>query len=272
MPALQHVNVEAMDPLRFESVLSVGEFEALRHLIARAARGLHGRVIWNINSTANGGGVVEMLRPLLGYSRGLGVDARWAVISGDPEFFLVTKRIHNRLHGFAGDGGPLGAAEHEIYDQTLVPNAIELAELVHPEDVVILHDPQTAGLAQSLRKTGATVIWRCHVGVDSANDYARGAWSFLRGYVVEAHRFVFSRGGFAWEGLPRERITVIHPSIDAFSPKNADQSTEQSRAILSAAGIVPRTRHRAGDVHALGRHAGSRRPHRDDRRGRAART
>ena len=126
MPALQPVNVEAMDPLRFESVLSVGEFEALGHLIARAAPGLHGRVIWNINSTANGGGVAEMLRPLLGYCRGLGVDARWAVISGDPEFFLITKRIHNRLHGFAGDGGPLGAAEHEIYDQTSGPNAVEL--------------------------------------------------------------------------------------------------------------------------------------------------
>ncbi len=239
MPALQHVNVDAMDPMRFESVLSVGEFEALRDLIAHAARGLDGRVIWNVNSTANGGGVAEMLRPLLGYCRGSGVDARWTVISGGPEFFLITKRIHNRLHGFAGDGGPLGAAEHEIYGQTLVANAAELVELVHPEDVVILHDPQTAGLAQSVRQTGATVIWRCHVGLDNVNDYARGAWSFLRGYVVEADRFVFSRGGFAWEGLPRERITVIHPSIDAFSPKNADQSIEQSRAILSKAGIVP---------------------------------
>ena len=167
MPALQHVNVEAMDPLRFESVLSAGEFESLRYLIADAARGLHGRVIWNVNSTANGGGVAEMLRPLLGYCRGLGVDARWAVISGDPEFFLITKRIHNRLHGFAGDGGPLGAAEHAVYDQTMVANAAELVEFVHPEDVVILHDPQTAGLAQSVRQTGATVIWRCHVGLDN---------------------------------------------------------------------------------------------------------
>ena len=125
MPALQHVTIEAMDPLRFESVLSVGEFEALRDLIADGARDLHGQVIWNVNSTAKGGGVVEMLRPLLGYCRGAGVDARWAVISGGPEFFVITKRIHNRLHGFAGDGGPLGAAEHEIYDQTLAANAPE---------------------------------------------------------------------------------------------------------------------------------------------------
>ena len=240
MPALQHVTIEAMDPLRFESVLSVGEFEALRDLIVQSAHELHGQVIWNVNSTAKGGGVVEMLRPLLGYSRGAGVDARWAVISGGPEFFVITKRIHNRLHGFAGDGGPLGAAEHEIYDQTLAANAPELVELVRPRDVVILHDPQTAGLARAVRETGATVIWRCHVGLDAANDYARDAWNFLRGYVLEAHRFVFSRGGFAWEGLPREKITVIHPSIDVFAPKNASQSSEQSQAILSKAGIVPR--------------------------------
>ncbi len=241
MPALENVNVDAMDPLRFESVLSVREFEALRHLMTRAVRRLHGRVIWNVNSTANGGGVAEMLRPLLGYCRGAGIDARWTVISGDPEFFVITKRIHNRLHGFAGDGGPLGAAEHEIYEQALAANAAELVELVRPDDVVILHDPQTAGLARSMRETGATVIWRCHVGLDNPNDHARGAWNFLLGYVVDAHRFVFSRGGFAWEGLPRERITVIHPSIDAFSPKNAEQSAEQSRAILATAGIVPQS-------------------------------
>jgi len=239
MPALEHVSVAAMDPLRFESVLSAREFEALRDLVAHGARELRGQVIWNVNSTANGGGVVEMLRPLTGYCRAAGVDARWVVISGGPEFFELTKRIHNRLHGFEGDGGPLGDAEHEIYDQTLAANAAELVELVHPQDVVILHDPQTAGLARPVRETGATVVWRCHVGLDHANDNARAAWSFLRPYVLEAHRFVFSRGGFAWEGLPRERITVIHPSIDAFAPKNADQSREQTLAILSKAGIVP---------------------------------
>src|ERR1700729_3056452 len=126
MPGLQHVTIEAMDPLRFESVLSVGEFEALRDLIVQSAHELHGQVIWNVNSTAKGGGVVEMLRPLLGYCRGAGVDARWAVISGQPDFFAVTKRIHNRLHGFAGDGGPLGDAEREVYEQTLAAAAAEL--------------------------------------------------------------------------------------------------------------------------------------------------
>ena len=238
MSALQHETVPAMAPERFASVLSRGEYEALLDLIDQAARELHGRVIWNVNSTAKGGGVVEMLRPLLGYCRGAGVDARWAVISGQPDFFAITKRIHNRLHGFAGDGGPLGDAEREVYERTLAASADKLAELVHPHDIVILHDPQTAGLAAAVRKTGATVMWRCHVGIDVANDHARAAWNFLRGYVSDAHLFIFSRAGFAWDGLPRERISVIRPSIDAFAPKNAAQAREQSLAIMATAGIL----------------------------------
>jgi trehalose synthase len=238
MSALQHEAVPSMAPERFASVLSGGEYEALLDLVDHASRELHGRVIWNVNSTAKGGGVVEMLRPLLGYCRGAGVDARWAVISGQPEFFAITKRIHNRLHGFEGDGGPLGDAEREIYEQTLAASAEELAQLVHPRDVVILHDPQTAGLGATVRQTGATVMWRCHVGLDSVNERAREAWDFLRGYVLDAHVYIFSRAGFAWEGLPRDRISVIRPSIDAFAPKNAEQEREQSLSILATAGVL----------------------------------
>jgi trehalose synthase len=238
MSALQHEAIPAMAPERFASVLSSGEYEALLDLVNQAARGLHGRVVWNVNSTAKGGGVVEMLRPLLGYCRGAGVDARWAVISGQPDFFAITKRIHNRLHGFEGDGGPLGDAEREVYERTLAASAEEFERLVHPQDIVILHDPQTAGLAAAVRATGATVMWRCHVGLDTANDRAREAWDFLRGYVQDAHVFIFSRAGFAWEGLPRDRISVIRPSIDAFAPKNAEQTREQSLAIMTQAGIL----------------------------------
>ena len=237
MPGLQDVSIEAMDPQRFASVVSRREYEALVDLISHATRELRGRVLWNVNSTAKGGGVVEMLRPLLGYCRGAGVEARWVVLSAGPEFFEITKRLHNRLHGFEGDGGSLGTDEREIYEETLVANAADFVRLLHPQDIVILHDPQTAGLAEAARQTGAAVIWRCHVGLDDANDHARGAWNFLRGYVLPAHAYVFSRGGFAWEGLPRDRIAVIRPSIDAFSPKNADQTREQSLAILSTAGI-----------------------------------
>jgi trehalose synthase len=235
---LQLEPVGAMDPHRFQSVLSDREYEALLDLITQAPRELRGRVIWNVNSTAKGGGVVELLRPLLGYSRGVGVDARWAVITAGPEFFAVTKRLHNRLHGFAGDGGPLGRHECHVYERELAANAAEFVELVRANDIVILHDPQTAGMAAAVSRTGARIIWRCHVGLDHANDLAREAWDFLRDYVLHADMFVFSRAAFAWEGLPRDHVSVIRPSIDAFSPKNADQTSVQTSAILSSAGIT----------------------------------
>ena len=242
MGALEHVAVAAMDPHRFESVISAREYAALLALIDRSARSLQGRVIWNVNSTASGGGVVELLRPLLGYSRGGGVDARWVVIAGDAPFFAITKRLHNHLHGIDGDGGPLGADERAVYERSLGASGRELAELLRPDDVVILHDPQTAGLVSAVHDTGATVIWRCHVGVDHANVRAREAWDFLLPYLGGADAYVFSRPAFVWDRLAREKIAVIQPSIDVFSPKNADQSREQSLAILAQAGVISHPR------------------------------
>lgn len=239
MATLEHVPVEAMDPYRFGSVLSQAQYDRLLDLIENGADQLRGRVIWNVNSTAKGGGVVELLRPLLGYSRGAGVDARWAVVAGRPAFFALTKRIHNHLHGFDGDGGPLGKDEHAVYEDTLADNAREFADLVSPDDIVILHDPQTAGLVPVVRETGARIIWRCHVGLDHPNDVARDAWDFLRPYVEGADAYVFSRQSFAWEGLDPDKITIIQPTVDAFAPKNAEQTREQSLAILASAGIVP---------------------------------
>ena len=199
---------------------------------------LAGRVVWNINSTARGGGVVELLQPLVAYARGAGVDARWLVIDGNPEFFTVTKRIHNRLHGALGDGGPLDDAARAIYEQTLAQNAEAIVPRVHDGDVVIVHDPQPAGLIAALRDAGATVIWRCHVGIDDPNELARDAWAFLLPYVAPADAYVFSRECFAWDGLDRDRITIIAPTIDAFAAKNVDLDTATVESILHASGIL----------------------------------
>ena len=84
MNRLRHIPVTPIDPRRFAWVSAPEDYRALLTLIDRAAQDLRGRVIWNVNSTASGGGVVELLRPLLGCCRGSGVDARWAAISGGP--------------------------------------------------------------------------------------------------------------------------------------------------------------------------------------------
>src|SRR5512144_1949887 len=96
---LEHVPVAPLSPERFKQILDPQQGEALDRAIALARQAFAGRVIWNVNSTARGGGVAEMLHSLMAYSRGAGVDARWVVIHGDDGFFRVTKRIHNTLHG-----------------------------------------------------------------------------------------------------------------------------------------------------------------------------
>jgi trehalose synthase len=212
-------------------------YAEVEQAIAAVQEVLGSRVVWHVNSTAKGGGVAEMLQSLLAYARGAGADVRWVVISGDPDFFRTTKRIHNNLHGAPGDGGGLGDAERIAYERTLEANAAELSRLVRPEDVVYLHDPQTAGLIPALRSTGAKVVWRCHVGLDTPNELARRAWGFLLPYVEQADAYVFSRRGFAWEGLDEARLWIVAPSIDAFSAKNQNLDPTAVEAILGAIGV-----------------------------------
>ena len=223
---------------RFAEVLDDEHYAHAQATAQDARRLLDGRTLWCVNSTAHGGGVAEMLAPLLGCARAAGVDARWAVISGEPEFFTVTKRIHHRLHGQPGDGGPLGAAEHDTFDRVQQHNAPALAALVQPDDVVLLHDPQTAGLVAPLTERGAQVLWRVHIGADEPNDLAREAWAFLGPDVARARAYVFSREAHVWETLDHDRCHVIPPSIDAFSPKNQDLAPEGVRAILQTAGLL----------------------------------
>ena len=235
---LERVRVAILPLERFAEVLDEEQLELLRRAVEEGRELFHGRVMWTVNSTARGGGVAELLTSLVAYVRGVGIDARWMVIGGDPEFFRVTKRIHNRLHGFEGDGLELGDAERATYEHTLEANARELAELIRPGDGVLLHDPQTAGLIEPLRALGVPVVWRNHVGLDRPNDLAREAWRFLRPYVQNADAYVFSRQAFVWEDLDESRLAIIPPSIDAFSPKNQALDPETVQAILRASGIA----------------------------------
>jgi trehalose synthase len=205
---------------------------------AEFRRRLGGRRIWNVNSTASGGGVAEMLKALVGYVLDLDMPIEWAVIGGDPEFFAITKRLHNRVHGSPGDGGALGPTEAAHYAEVLAANAGELLGQVRAGDLVLLHDPQTAGLAAPLAAAGATVVWRCHIGVDWEDARTREAWAFLRPYLADAHAYVFSRSGYVPAPLRDRPTWIIPPSIDPFSPKNQELDPDTVHAILHRIGVL----------------------------------
>jgi trehalose synthase len=234
---LHEVELGAATLERFKSVLTEEQWQRFQLAAKRARKDFEGRVIWNVNSTARGGGVAELLSSLVPDRRAAGVDVRWLVIEGDPAFFKVTKRLHNMLHGVPGDGEGLTADDEAVYLATTERNAAELVALVGPRDLVLLHDPQTAGLVRPIRRTGARVAWRCHVGADTPNELVFTAWSFLLPHVIDAERVVFSRDAFVWEGLDKSRVGVIPPSIDAFTPKNQPLAPSSIESVLRASGI-----------------------------------
>jgi trehalose synthase len=201
-------------------------------------RRLTGRTLWHVNSTAGGGGVAELLRSCLGYLSEDGIATRWLVFEGDDEFFRITKRIHNRLHGVLGDGGALGDSERDHYGAVTQRNASDASRIVREGDVVVVHDPQPLGLVPSLRAAGATVVWTCHVGIDRPNDLVRSAIAFLLSDARAADAATFTRAAYVWDGLRDERIRLIPPCIDASSPKNADLEPTARDAILAAAGLL----------------------------------
>ncbi|WIX98590.1 glycosyltransferase [Amycolatopsis mongoliensis] len=222
---------------RFEPLIGTPAYHRLLERFARGRELLGDHVMWHVNSTARGGGVAEMLYSLLAYGRGAGIAQRWLAVAGTPAFFAVTKRIHNHLHGAFGDGLPLDDEAREVYSSFTRAAGEELANRISPGDVVLLHDPQTAGMIPALQGLGVPVAWRSHVGIDHATPVTRHAWEFLRGYVSQADAYIFSRRQHVWDQLDAAKTALIAPSIDAFSAKNQDLADDRVTAILAAAGL-----------------------------------
>ena len=256
MSRVSNVETRPIDVGRLVPLIGAERVDALSEAAAVLRAQLGDRRIVNVNSTANGGGVAEMLATLLGYVRGIGLEADWLVIAGNPDFFTVTKRIHNGLYGSPGDGGDLGEREQAIYKRALDGNLDAVRRAVRKGDVVIVHDPQPAGLIAPLVELGAHVVWRCHVGYDGANEWTDRAWDFMRPHVESANAHVFSRESFAPDWIDRAWLRAIPPSIDPFTPKNQELTPHEVLAVLGAAGLVTtdsaepdaRVRHRADVV------------------------
>ena len=232
------VEVPALSLSAFQPLIGDERYANLRAAAEATRSLLDGSVIWNVNSTASGGGVAEMLRVLVGYIRGAGVHSRWVVIDGDPVFFEITKRIHNRIHGMQGDAGQLGRVEQAHYAEVSAANASSLQARVRSGDVVLLHDPQTVGLAHPLTQAGAKVIWRSHIGADQSNTWTDEAWKFLRPHLSSCKAFVFSRSSYVPSWIPAERVSIIAPSIDPFSPKNQLIAADELPLYLSRIGLT----------------------------------
>jgi trehalose synthase len=231
-----------------ELPLATSSFDALNDELTAPARArlegarvdahssLSGRTVWWINSTPRGGGVAEMLRTLVPYWRGEGIDARWLVLEAPPPFYRLTKRIHNLLHGVPA-AAP-GIRDTELFDEVARQAAAQAVSLVAPGELVVLEDPQTAGLVSALKDAGAVVVWRCHVGADEPSAAAASAWTFLLPRLAGADRYVFTRREFVPVDLETQRTLLLAPAIDPLSHKNRGLDPTVGQGVLAAAGLA----------------------------------
>jgi len=185
---------------------------------------LRGKRILNVNSTAVGGGVAEILNRMVPLLRELGLDVRWDVIRGGEEFFEVTKKFHNALQGGRVD---IGEKDLEIFMETSRKN---LEDMDTSSDIVFIHDPQPIVLVQ--KRTNNKWIWRCHIDI---SDPKQKVWRFLKDFVVQYDAAVFSAPAFSPK-LPIRQF-LIAPSIDPLSDKNRELQREVIDGDLSKYGI-----------------------------------
>jgi trehalose synthase len=206
-------------------------------LLIEAARRLAGRAVWHVNTTALGGGVAELLRVTVPQHQAAGIDSRWLVTRGNPEFFELTKQLHHMLHGMPGHGRPLGTDDEQRYAATTAAQAEAMVRRVQPGDLVLLHDPQTLGLAPTLRRAGLYVIWRSHIGTRRSSPLVDAAWRFLTPYADAVDEFIFSSPAYPPAFLAGRLTTIIPPAIDPTATKCRPMGPDEVAGVLHAIGL-----------------------------------
>ena len=191
----------------------VGE-STIEELFLLAER-LKGKMIQNINSTAVGGGVAEILIRMLPLLQDLGVNASWGVIKGDEKFFYITKKMHNALHGVDASIG------RDELDYFIDVNRRNAREIMADADILFIHDPQPIALVEQKDTLGRKWIWRCHI--DFTNP-KKDVWDFLKNYIERFDCAVFSAPAFSRPLAIRQ--VLISPSIDPLSDKNRELSDD----------------------------------------------
>lgn len=176
--------------------------------IARKARALRDMHVVNVNSTYYGGGVADILSSLTLLMNASGIRTGWRVLQGRPDFFSVTKKMHNALQG---DDINLTDLKCNIYEEVVFENAARM-HLDH--DLVIVHDPQPLPLIDFVRKKEPWV-WRCHI--DLSNPHPE-LWRYLAGFVERYDAVVLSLPEYAQKIGPPQRF--IMPAINPFSTTN----------------------------------------------------
>ncbi len=206
----------------YQPIIGKPELDELRFL----ATVLKGKSVKMVNSTAVGGGVAEMLNRLVPLMAELDVTTHWDVITGGNDFFEITKAFHNALHGGSYE---LSRQAQEVF---LATNEQNRQRMAFDEDVIVIHDPQPAGLVSSKKDHPGKWVWRCHIDLSNPNP---GVWGFLRPMIDQYDAAIFSSPQFARQlAIPQY---LFYPCIDPLSEKNKDLEESYIQKVCDDFGI-----------------------------------
>jgi trehalose synthase len=220
---LQDVALGARSLSDYTHLVGRGLVEEIRE----RAESLAGKRVLHVSATAFGGGVSEILYTLVPLMRDVGLDVHWRVILGREEFFNVTKLMHNSLQG---DPQAISDQQWEVFEAY---NAMNAQGLDDEWDVVIVHDPQPAGLRANAPDRSRLWIWRCHIDLSTPNEETLGRLlPLLRDYDES----IYHMEKYVPNGLDG-RVRIIPPAIDPLSPKNMALSPEDASFVCEQFGI-----------------------------------
>jgi trehalose synthase len=190
----------------YEQFVGAETIERIREK-SKPLQGLH---VVNVNSTYYGGGVSQLLSSLTLLMNDIGIKTGWRAIHGPPDFFSVTKKMHNALQG-----GKINITERKmkLYEEVIYENSIR-NHLDH--DIVIIHDPQPLPMINHYRK-GGPWIWRCHIDLSSPHP---ALWNYLVSFIEKYDVVILSSEDYA-QKLETPQVFFM-PAIDPLSITNRE--------------------------------------------------
>jgi trehalose synthase len=220
----------SVSPLKDYAAI-VGE-ERIERLLSIAQR-LKGLKLLEVNATAQGGGVAEMLYSSIPFLNGLSIEAEWKIIRGNEKYFEVTKSMHNQLQGMEGYFTPqMEKTYYDILEENTHDNFFD-----YTPDVVRIHDPQPLGLVHYLKEKDQSWLWRCHIDIGETIVTANPPlWDLVSGCLGQYDAALFSAAQYVKEKWPVPKF-IIPPFIDPFSEKNRELSQEEITKVLDKYGI-----------------------------------
>lgn len=229
MPTFVYPKPKQLDDYR--EVIGEEAYEEILEL----AKPLAGKRVLHLNATASGGGVAELLYTLVPLMNSAGLVADWGVMNGAPDFYQVTKTMHDSLQGAKT------VWTDKMWDIWRRYNEATARDMdVSNYDYIVVHDPQPAGVLSYARDTqpsnGTSWFWRCHIDV---TDASQAVWETIHPFVEQYDGLVFTLEEYVKDGLRGPQVFISPPGIDPLSLKNVPLDKKTRYGVLASAGIDP---------------------------------